>query len=220
MAPQTGTALILIAAFILPGFVTLLIRERIYWVRGQDTPFERLLTALYYSSIIYVVLALLWLIDGRTREDVSTLYAGKAPFGAYVLLAGVGLFLLPLLIADLGRRWQRSEHLRPCVLRVAGIDPGHSVTAGWEQLFLESGGPRQGRGLMLRVTLDDGRVIGGFFGEGSLAGYTAHGRDLFIEQRWSLDEDDWFDAPVEGSWGIWIPGEQINAVEVYEPAVN
>jgi hypothetical protein len=28
MTPQTGTALILIALFVLPGFVTLLIRER------------------------------------------------------------------------------------------------------------------------------------------------------------------------------------------------
>lgn len=54
MAPQTGTALLIIAVFVLPGFVTLLMRERTYRVKGQDSSFERLLNALYFSSIIYV----------------------------------------------------------------------------------------------------------------------------------------------------------------------
>jgi hypothetical protein len=34
---------LVIAVFVLPGFVTLLLRERTYSVRGQDSPFERLL---------------------------------------------------------------------------------------------------------------------------------------------------------------------------------
>jgi hypothetical protein len=33
MAPETGTALLLLAAFLLPGFVTLLVRERTYVVK-------------------------------------------------------------------------------------------------------------------------------------------------------------------------------------------
>src|SRR5260370_912531 len=128
MAPQTGTAILVIAAFVLPGFVTLLLRERTDWVRGEDTAFERLLNALYYS-------------------------------------------------------WRATE----------------------------------GRGLLLRITLDDGRIVGGFFGEESLAGYTAHTRDLFLEERWSLDEDDWFLEPVEGSRGLWISDAQIRSVEAYAP---
>jgi hypothetical protein len=55
VAPQTGTALLILALFVLPGFVTLLIRERTYAVRGEDTPFKRLLNALYYSALIYAV---------------------------------------------------------------------------------------------------------------------------------------------------------------------
>jgi hypothetical protein len=219
MSPATGTALLLLAAFVLPGFVTLLIRERTYWVKGQDTPFERLLNALYYSSIIYVVLGIAWVVDGRDQDDVTQVFAGDSPVGVYLLLAIAALFLLPLLIADLGRRWQRSATWRPRALRVLGIDPGHSVTAGWEQLFLESRGIRAGRGLMLRVTLDDGRVVGGFFGEDSLAAYSAHGRDLFLEQRWHLDDQDhWFVAPIDGSFGLWIAADQIHSVEAYEPA--
>jgi hypothetical protein len=218
MAPQTGTALLVIAVFVLPGFVTLLMRERTYRVKGQDSPFERLLNALYFSSIIYVILALAWVVDGLGREDISHLYAGEEPLEVYFLLAVVGLFLLPAAIAELGRNWQKSRRLRPWFLKRAGIDAGHGVPAGWEQLFLESPGAIAGRGLMLRVTLEDGRVVGGYFGEKSLAGYTAHTRDLFIEERWSLDSEDWFEAPVEGSLGLWVSEKQIHSVEAYAPA--
>ena len=65
--------------------------------------------------------------------------------------------------------------------------------------------------------LVDGRIVGGFFGEKSLAGYTAHTRDLFIEQRWVFDSGDWFDKPVEGSRGLWISESQIRWMDVYEP---
>lgn len=131
MAPQTGTALLLIAIFVLPGFVTLLIRERTYRVKDQDSPFERLLNALYFSSIVYP----LWV-------------------SSYCLFRS---------------------------LRQIGI----------------------------------GRVVGGYFGEKSLAGYTTRTRDLFIEQRWILDDEDWFERPVQESLGLWISEDQINSIEVY-----
>lgn len=218
MAPQTGTALLIIAVFVLPGFVTLLMRERTYRVKGQDSPFERLLNALYFSSIIYVVLGMAWVVGGLGRDDISRLYAGHDSVGVYLLLAVVGLFVLPAAIAEFGRRWQKSRELRPWFLKRAGIDRGHAVPAGWEQLFSESPGAKAGHGLMLRVTLDDGRVVGGYFGETSLAGYTAHTRDLFIEERWALDSEDWFEEPVKGSLGLWIAEDQIHSVEAYMPS--
>jgi hypothetical protein len=217
MAPETGTALLLLAAFVLPGFVTLLVRERTYMIKGEDSPFERLLNALYYSSIIYAILGLglaAWKFDDG---NISDLYAGHYALGVYLLLGGLALFMLPFAIAEIGRRWQGSEKWRPALLSKAKIDPGHGVAAGWEQLFLESPTAKAGRGLMLRVTLDDGRVVGGFFGEKSLAGYTAHRRDLFIEQRWTLDKHEWFEEPATGTGGLWISEDQIHSIEVYEP---
>lgn len=213
MAPETGTALLVIAVFVLPGFVTLLMRERTYRVRDQDSPFERLLTALYFSSIIYVVLASAWVVDGLGREVIARLSTGEEPLRVYLLLSLVGLFVLPISIAEVGRHWQRSRTLRPWFLRRIGVDPGHSMPAGWEQLFQEA--LRTRSGLMLLVTLEDGRVVGGYFGEESLAGYTARTRDLFIEERWNLDEEDWFERPAEGSLGLWISDKQINSIEVY-----
>jgi hypothetical protein len=107
--------------------------------------------------------------------------------------------------------------VRPFFLKTAGVSQGHGVPAGWEQLFLESKGVREGKGLLLRVTLEDGRVVGGFFGESSLAGYTAHTRDLFLEERWTLDADQWFEKPAPGTRGLWISEAQIHSIEVYAP---
>jgi hypothetical protein len=42
---------------------------------------------------------------------------------------------------------------------------------------------------MVRATLTDTRVVGGYFGPGSLAGYSEQTPDLFIAERWILDED-------------------------------
>lgn len=218
MTPPTGTALLIIAVFILPGFITLLFRERTYSLKGEDSPFERLLNALYYSSIIFAILALVALLAHFNRDDVSRLYGGHYSLSSYVALAFTGLFALPLLIAELGRRWKRSSRLRPFILKKARIDPGHGVPAGWEQLFLESKGIKEKKGLLLRVTLTDGRVVGGFFGESSLAGYTAHTRDLFLQERWELDNDHWFVKAAPGTRGLWIAENQINSVEVYTPS--
>jgi hydrogenase-4 membrane subunit HyfE len=53
MAVDTGTAILILGVFVLPGFITLTLRERLYIVRGEEAPFERLLSALLYSAVIY-----------------------------------------------------------------------------------------------------------------------------------------------------------------------
>lgn len=207
----------MIATFVLPGFVTLLLRERTYVIKGEDTPFERLLTALYYSALVFAVLSVGGLLLGFDARDVARAYDGDANYEIYVAFAVAGLFIIPLAIAEIGRRWQGSRVLRPWFLEHSGVDPGHSVPAGWEHFFGRSEGAFEGRGLLLRITLDDGRVIAGFFGKDSLAGYTAHTRDLFIEERWILDDDDWFKEPAEDSRGVWISEGSIRSVEAYAP---
>jgi len=70
---------------------------------------------------------------------------------------------------------------------------------------------------VLRVTLKDGRVVGGYFGDGSLAGYSEHAQDLFISERWSIDlGSDWFVEAARGTEGLWIARDEIASIEFYE----
>jgi hypothetical protein len=211
MAPETGTALVVLAAFVLPGFVTLLISERTHTIKGEDSPFERLLGALYYSALIYaLVIGGGWLF-GLSREDVAEFADGRWTLGEYLGTGVIGALGLPLAIAHLGLQWRRSTNVRPRVLKGLRVSPAHSTPSGWDHFF----------GLnapaLVRVTLTDGRVVGGYFGDESFAGYSDHHEDLFLEQRWELDEDAWFLQPADTSIGVWVSSSSIVSFEVYAP---
>jgi len=209
MAPATGTALLVLAAFVLPGFVALKYRERTYVVKADDTPFERLLSALYYSFLSYLLLGVVAvLILGTSTHDVSRLWHGEAKASSYVAL-GVGGVLIPVTLAELARWWDGSR-LRDRVRIIADLNPAHTTPSGWEHFFLSD------RTCFVRATLNDGRVVAGRFGDRSFAGYTAETPDLYLEQRWALDEKDWFAGPVAGSLGVYIRADEIVSVEFYD----
>jgi Family of unknown function (DUF6338) len=210
MTPDTGTAILVLAVFVLPGFVSLLLRERLYVVKGEETPFERLLQALFNSAIIYGVLIGGGLLLGLDKNDLADFYKGEKTLGADLLAAVLVALVLPLGLAISGSLWASSSRLRPWLLRRVGSSEAHNVLSGWNELFGQQGVA------MIRVTLSDGRVVGGFYGQGSLAGYSQHTQDLYISQRWELDADSWFARPAAGSLGIWLPRESIVSLEVYK----
>lgn len=188
----------------------MLLRERSYAIKGEDTPFERLLNALFYSAVIYAVVVVSGWIAGLDKEDLGEFYGGEKSLGEYVLAAVLVAVLLPMLIAEAGVLWRGARELRHRVLRRLHISPAHSVTSGWNDFF-----GREGT-MLLRVTLSDGRVVGGFYGPGSLAGYTEHQQDLLLSQRWELDEEDkWFVRPAPQSLGLWLSHESITSIEAY-----
>ncbi len=211
MAPATGTALLILVAFVLPGFITLVARETTYVVRDAVTPFERLLLSLTYSARIYGILLAAAVLLRAQPSDIATLYRGERPLGDYLLLGGVALFILPLAISELGRHWDQSLDLRPRLMRTLGISPTHTTRSGWDHFFdgdVES---------LVLLTLDDERVLGGYFGRRSLAASAVDTQDIFLERRWELDEEGWFLRPTPSSLGIWVPHEHIVSVEMYRP---
>jgi len=211
VAPATGTALLLLVAFVLPGFVTLVTQEATYVVKDATTGFERLLLSLSYSVRIYGILLVAAWAHGITNRDISRLYHGQSPLRAYLLLAFTGLFLLPVVLSECGRRWRKSKTVRPWALQALKISVAHGTPSGWEHFFGSN------REALVRITLDDGRVIGGYFGDDSFAAYSTDSQDLFLEERWELDGDAWFIRPADLSFGLWVPHEHIVSLEVYAP---
>lgn len=210
MAPQTGTAILVLVVFVLPGFVALRYAEQTYRTHAQDSTLERILTALYFSLLSYVIIATsAAVLLNADRADVQELWHGDKPLKDYLVLAAAGI-AVPVGIAELARRWIHTRRLRPWVLRQLGISPVHKTPSGWEHFFLKD------RWAYVRATLKDGRVIGGFFGADSFAGYTADTPDLYLEQRHQLDDKDWFDAPAAGTLGVYIRADEIVSVEFYE----
>ncbi len=210
MVVDTGTVILILGVFVLPGFITLIFRERLYVVRGQETPFERLLSALFYSALIYGALLLVAHHCGLQKDDLVEFHDGEKPLGDDLLTA-FGVFLvLPGAIAIIGSLWTSSKWVRPRLLKLLGSSEAHSITSGWNELFSKQGAS------LIRATLSDGRVVGGFYDQPSLAGYTEQTQDIYVNERWELDDEGWFVQPAGRSLGIWLPKESIVSLEIYD----
>lgn len=180
-------------------------------VRGEDTQFERLLNALYYSALIYAIVLAAGALGGLDKAEIVGFYRGKKSLAEDFEAAALITLVLPVAIAVIGLRWRSSRRMRPFLLHFIGVSPSHSVSSGWNEAFGREGSP------MLRVTLKDGRVVGGYFGDGSLAGYSEHAQDLFISERWSINpENDWFVEAARGTEGLLIARDEIASIEFYE----
>src|SRR5829696_8317132 len=120
MAPATGTAVLVLVAFVLPGFVALRIAELTHVVRRERSPFELLLIATYYSVISWGILALASWPCGLARSDLVRWWREES-LGRLAALALVAIFVIPALVATLARWWQGSKKWRPGLLKRLGI---------------------------------------------------------------------------------------------------
>jgi uncharacterized protein DUF6338 len=210
MAPATGTALIVLAVFVLPGFVTLLIRERTFVLPGQYSPFERLLSALYYSAILYAFALVGGCLLGLDKMDLSEFYRGEKSLSEDLAAAAVIALLLPITLSYSALRWNKSGARQRLLTRL-DVNPFHGVESAWDRAFASNGRA------FVRIRLKErGDWVGGFFGRDSFASFSDHGRDVFLEQRWALDEDQWFSAPLATSGGLWVDAERIESIEFFE----
>jgi hypothetical protein len=205
----TGQALLVLVIFVLPGFVTLLFKERIHEVAVERSGFEMLFSALFYSLLVYAPLVVLGAIIGLDRNDIVRIYTARD--GLWPLL-GVGLLagiVLPFLVAYSSHRWQASD-LRTTVLGRLQIATAHRIPTAWDYFF----GYRLPA--LLRITLETGEVVAGYYAGMSFATYAAHGGDIYIQEQWELEAGTFqMVGPVEGSMGIWVPGSQITQVEIF-----
>lgn len=213
MAPATGSALLVLVAFVLPGFVALLIGERTHRVPVRNrSPFELLLIATYYSVISWGIIALASWPFGLDRADLRRMYRRES-LGQ---LAGLGLLavlVVPALVATVARLWWRSKNWRPRVLKWLRIHEGHSIPTAWDELFYRR------KPAMVRAVLTDSRIVGGYYGSNSFPGYGEESQDLLLEQRWTLNDRHWFVKPAEGSHGLWLSAGSIVSLELYDPVV-
>lgn len=208
-AVDTGTALLILVGFVLPGFVAVLIKERIYEVRGEESGFDRLLTTAYYSVLVWTLPTVTAVGAGVDRGDLERFFSGRSPLWITALVGASVLLALPASSAYGAWRWTTSSS-RQTLLGRLGIGRAHRVPSSWDWAF-ETGGD-----LFLVVTLKDGSRIAGYYGERSHSGYGTKLRDLFLEERWDLsDNGRELEGRAPGTLGVWISADEIIAVEQY-----
>lgn len=214
MTPATGTALLILAAFVMPGFVTILVKERIYEVPSEQQAFERLLQTLYYSLLVYALPIVLAVAAGADREWFDRLFHARVDLRLTALFAFGVAIVLPVGIAYAGRRWMVSPW-RPRVLGWLKVSITHRTPSSWDYAW-EDDEP-----CLVVATLKNGDSVAGYYGPKSHSGYGSQHRDLFLEERWNIvqnEPDGTSLEPVEKTLGLWVAADEIVSVERY--AVN
>jgi hypothetical protein len=210
MPPATGPALIILVAFVLPGFVTVLIQENTYRYSEDPTTLDRLLRILYYSVWTYLLLAVAALILGENRQTIERLYEQNKGTPAELVWRGALVVLIPsILIATVTRFWYGSS-AQKWVLERLRINRNHLQPTGWDYFF------RQGREAQVRVTFKDGGRVYGYYGGKSFSAYAKDGRDLFLERLYGED-GDWFGPLAGNNCGVWINTQDAVCIEFYSP---
>lgn len=210
--PATGIALLILLAFVLPGFATVLLKERMHEAWREVTPFERVLQTGYYSVWCYLLLALFALVIRLDTQGIEDLYNDHKDTPADLVWRGALTILVPaFVIANASRMWEGWKFRQWLYLK-SGVNARHRVPTGWDDFFARR------QPAMVLATLQDGRVVGGYYGEKSFAAYDRDGRDLYLEHRWALNDDNWFLQSAPATLGVWLPTAEVASVEFY--AIN
>jgi len=212
MPPATGPALLILVAFVLPGFVTILIQERTFSSAEDPTPLDRLLRIIYYSVWTYLLLAVAALVCGVDRSYLQHLYEHYKDNPAQLVWRGALVILVPsIIIATATRIWLGSR-LQRWALQLARINERHEEPTAWDYFF------RQRIESYVQVKLADGGRVLGYYGARSFASYAKDGRDLFLERIYFLDpKTDWFGQEIPGSSGVWIRTDDVVSIDFYTP---
>jgi len=212
MPPTTGPALIILVAFVLPGFVTVMMQEHVFKLAEDPTPLDRLLRIIVYSVWSYLLVAVAAMLSHTDRADILREYHRYTPDPAQLVWRGALLVLVTsTIVAFVTWLWSRWG-ARKSLLERVGFNPRHTEATAWDFFF------RQGQAVYVKIRLTTGEQLAGYYGSESFAAYARDGRDLFLEQACDWDEEaGWFGDPVEASCGVWInPGNAV-AVEFYNP---
>lgn len=134
-APETGTAVLILVGFVLPGFVAVLLKERLYEVRGEETTFDRFLTTVYYSLLVYLlpaaVVGFLSAVSVLDRVDLEQFFRGESPLWLTGLIAGAVLLVLPAIAALAAWAWMHSERRRRLYARSDRLNAEHRIQTSW-----------------------------------------------------------------------------------------
>jgi hypothetical protein len=212
MPPATGTALILLVAFVLPGFVTVLFQARTFNSTDDPTPLDRLLRVLYYSVWCYLVLSVVALKYDIDRQYVESLYERHKDHPAELVWRGALVVLAPATVVWLATLvWQESG-ANNWVLGKLRLNARHQQPTGWDFWF------RKKFKVHVRVVYADGRSVWGYYGEHSFASYAKDGRDLYLEYVFDEERDDdpWFGHWHPGNRGAWVRADDAVCIEFYD----
>lgn len=185
---------VLFLVFVVPGFVAMKTHDLLVPVATRDWS-KVLVEVVSYSMLnLALLFPLLHFLN-------SGAFSSRRP-----LLYGLGMvFILavfPSGLAIAARFLREVRWLRRFIL--------HPSPTGWDFFFTR----RQVGWVLLHFK--DGKKMGGYFGEQSLASAYPSPQDIYLEQVWRVDGDGKFRDKVPQTAGTVVRFEECSAIEFFE----
>ena len=199
MKLENFSDLYFVAAVFVPGFIYTGVVANFIPARSakeKDLLFLRYLTATAFN---YAICSPLIYLLGY-----GVVFTNRPVAQAFAWFAIV--FVVPVVLA-MGRAWIIQNDSLGWFYRLVELRPIGPVHTGWEWIFAKIDP------CFVLITLNEGGVIAGFFGEGSAASSDPERRDIYIEQVYRIPDDGGPWQQVEKSLGIYIDAAKIAHIE-------
>ena len=200
--PTTIQQIVVLIGVVLPGVVYQFLRE--HWhgraVRDQNLS-ERVLRAVVAGLVLnglYLLAAGPWLdgLIGRGKLSPSAAFAARPRE-----IALVSLLLFVLIPAAAAAAMTYGERfLRPSAPQAAY----RPAISAWKYAFEDRGA------CFVRIRLQDGAWVGGWYGTRSLASTFPHEGELFLESQYEMQPDGSFSGRIHQTGGVLVRPDRID----------
>ena len=196
--PETVSAIIVLLAFVTPGFIATRVLE-LAFPRTEPQQGRIVLEGLALSCLNYGTFSWLFVIAWKERWHETLL--------GLTLLTFFALFLAPVLLALSLIRISDTRSLRRLRSHFHLI---HPVPKAWDYFF------RQARPCWIVATLKDGHVVAGLYGNNSFTSSFPADEDIYVERLCTLSAEGKITGLAKYSRGAIIRMENVVLLEFYD----
>ncbi|MFF1634941.1 DUF6338 family protein [Leifsonia sp. NPDC058248] len=223
--PDSVPQIVLFVLFVLPGITFTTVRVALVGTKAADFSVPaRILEALFVSVIfdaVYLFVFGDW-ISQQIREKRNPVTDAPQPVA---LLAILMLVIVPALVAVLFYLRIRRVPLadpegRPRLNRRGKQKRGFRRTSNYRSTptAWDFRAYSLKAGSFVRVRMESGVYIGGWFSTRSYLSTYPHGRDMYIESQWKIDRNGDFQGKIVGTNGVWVSLTDKSVVEWVDQA--
>jgi hypothetical protein len=214
--PSTAYGLAVLLILVIPGTVYAAVRTTVAGRGPHDSEITtRILWAILASAVFVAVYLLAFGEDLLRTFTWAGIREHPQRAGAVGLLLGIVVPAAAAYFVHGKPDWKRGR-----LSRLPNL-PWPKATTGYESTptAWDWAAPRKG-GIFVRVRLDEGKWVGGWFGDDSFISTYPERHDIYIELQYDVSVRGKFQDVVEGSAGLWVAVEPGYLVEWVEPPTD
>ena len=184
--------LILFLLFVIPGFISLKFYELVIPNERKDSS-KQIIDAIAYSCINYAILLIPIIHIEAMRKNNEVNSIGYYLFYLFVFIVAPIIWVLIF-------KWLREKDF------FQKIAP-HPTLKPWDYVF------RQRKPYWIKITLKNGKIVGGKYSINSFASSSPVKEQIYLEESWIINDKGGFERKKNDSEGIIIMSDEILLIE-------